>query len=82
MARFEYYENLINKHHLKNCEWKQSAIWAWRSQVNDTKGNIVSTRMIDNDTVEIIKRNPKAGFIKGTIRNFNFRMGRDKVDCF
>ena len=77
--RFEYYENLINKHHIKNCEWQQSAKWAWKDCMNDKNGTIASVKMIDDNTVEIVKRNPAPNLFKRNFRHFNFRLGRDSA---
>ena len=29
--RFEYYENVITKHHLKNVQWAQAAQWSFEN---------------------------------------------------
>ena len=54
--RFEYYENVINKHHLKWIDWRQCATWAWYNNLSNNDVTVASVRMIDSDTVEIIKR--------------------------
>ena len=54
MFRFEYYENVVSKHHLKGIDWTQSAKWAFNNDLNKT--TVASVKMIDNDTVEIVKR--------------------------
>ena len=54
--RFEYYENIVSKHHLKKSDWKQAASWAFLNDTKKADVTIASVRMIDNDTVEIVKR--------------------------
>jgi hypothetical protein len=55
--RFETYENVVTKHHLGgSLNWVSGAQWAFLKNLNDSKTTIHSTRMIDADTVEIIKR--------------------------
>ena len=54
--RFEYYENVISKHHLSKIDWRQAAIWGFNNRLNKSDVTVANTRMIDNDTVEIIKR--------------------------
>ena len=54
--RFEYYENVISKHHLKKCTWNQAAQWAFMNGIPNANTTIASVKMIDADTVEIIKR--------------------------
>ena len=55
--RFEYYENVVSKHHLKKCSWNQAAQWAFLNGTNNLgKVSIASVKMLDADTVEIIKR--------------------------
>ena len=52
MFRFEYFENVISKHHLSNVTWKTAA----ESKANNPAGTICHVRMVDDDTFEIIKR--------------------------
>ena len=55
--RFEYFENVINKHHLSKCDWKQAAKWGFMNNLNNLNTwSVASTSMIDADTVEIVKR--------------------------
>lgn len=62
MFRFEYFENVISKHHLSNVSWTsaagQSAV-NMRYKTGIFSGGdmtICNVRMIDDNTVEIIKR--------------------------
>ena len=54
--RFEAYENVMAKHHLKNTDWRQAAHWAFLNGVQGKDTTVASVRMIDADTVEIVKR--------------------------
>ncbi len=54
--RFEYYENVVTKHHLKKVDWKQVAKAASKKNLNHKDVSIAGIRMLDEDTVEIIKR--------------------------
>ena len=54
--RFEYYENVISKHHLNKIDWRQSAQWAWNNKLGNSDVTIASVKMLDNDRVEIVKR--------------------------
>ena len=63
MFRFEYYENVISKHHLNNISWKQAAEYSfltdqYKNGMIFGKGEqtICNVRMVDDDTVEVIKR--------------------------
>ena len=47
--------------------------------MRDEKATIASVKMIDDNTVEIVKRNPPAGFLKRNFRHLNYRMGRDSL---
>ena len=62
--RFERYQNSVVKHHLESAlEWTQPAKWAFSNDLNNGKATVVGTKMIDEDTVEIIKRyETKPGF--------------------
>ena len=54
--RFERYQNSVVKHHMSaGIKWQQSAMWAFNNDLNG-KATVVETRMIDADTVEILKR--------------------------
>lgn len=54
--RFETYENVITKHTINKTEWTQPALWAFYDKLNNSDVTIASARMIDADTVEIVKR--------------------------
>ena len=54
--RFEYYENVITKHHLAKVDWSQAAQWAFHNKLDSADVSIVSVRQLDADTVEIVKR--------------------------
>ena len=73
--RFEYYENVITKHNIKNAHWTQAAKFAVLNQLNNKDVTIASIRQIDEDTIEIIKR-----------RDFNksmlFKWGFDQRGVF
>ena len=75
MARFEYYENVISKHHLKQIDWKQCGSWAFLSGLNKADTTIASVKMLDNDTVEIIKR-------KDQNKGFFFGWGWDQLGLY
>ena len=53
--RFEYYENVISKHHLKGVDWRQAARKSFTDKL-DNKLTICSVKQLDENTVEIIKR--------------------------
>ena len=55
--RFELYENVISKHNLKNTDWRQAARWAFNQNLNSDSWTICSVKQLDDDTVEIVKRN-------------------------
>ena len=66
MFRFEFFENVVTKHHLNNCNFNKAAHQAavkmyhkngWFSGSDMT---VCHTRMVDEDTVEIIKRRNNA----------------------
>ena len=55
--RFEYFENLVTKHHLGSAlSWEQAARWAVNNKANDSNTTICSVKQVDADTVEIVKR--------------------------
>ena len=62
MFRFEYFENVIAKHHLNNVSWKSAAEQSAVNKKYKTgmfssgEMTICNVRMVDNDIVEIIKR--------------------------
>ena len=83
MFRFEYYENVISKHHLKAISWKQCAEWSltntnYKTGVVFGSGamTIASVRNIDEDTVEIIKRRDDSS------RPWFYKWGADKLGLY
>ncbi len=54
--RFETYENIVTKHSLSKVNWTQAAQWAFLNHLNKRDWTIASTRQIDANTVEIVKR--------------------------
>ena len=57
MMRFEYYQNVVTKHHLGNSDkltWQQAANWAYNNDLGKT--TICSVKQLDADTIEIVKR--------------------------
>ena len=54
--RFEYYENVLIKHHMKNIDWTQAARSSFTDKLGKKDMSIARIRMLDDDTVEIIKR--------------------------
>ena len=81
MFRFEYYENVVTKHHLNNVNWK-SAAGSTATNMKFKTGmfgggqmTICNVRMVDDDTMEIIKRrNNKVPMF--------FKMGVDQQGLF
>ena len=73
--RFETNENVISKHHLKKCTWTQAAQWAFMNNLSNASTTIASVKMIDADTVEIIKR-------KDQNRGFFYNMGFDQEGIY
>ena len=69
--RFEYYENVINKHHLNKVDWRQAAQWAFMNNLNKADYTIADVQMLDNDTVQIIKR-------RAQNRGFFYNLGFDQ----
>lgn len=57
--RFEYYENMVTKYHLRNLNWTQIARYAFTHDLNKSNVTVQSIRMIDEDTIEIVKRKDK-----------------------
>ena len=70
MARFEYYENVISKHHLNKIDWRQCALFAFLDKTNKADVTIASVKMLDANRVEIIKR-------KDQNKGFFFNLGFD-----
>jgi hypothetical protein len=62
MFRFEYFENVVSKHHLNNVSWKQAAqqsalnMYHKSGWFSGSAMTVCHTRMVDDDTLEIIKR--------------------------
>lgn len=62
MFRFEYFENVISKHHLNNINWQAAAGQSVTNMKFKTgwfgsgQMTICNVRMVDEDTLEIIKR--------------------------
>jgi hypothetical protein len=54
--RPETLENVITKHTISKVEWQQPAIWAFKDKLKHPDVTIASIKMIDEDTVEIVKR--------------------------
>jgi hypothetical protein len=42
--RFEYYENVITKHHIGNAHWTQAAKYAFYNQLNHNDVTVASIR--------------------------------------
>ena len=47
--RFEYYENVVNKHHLNKVDWRQAARFAFVNNLNKT--TVADVRQLDANTV-------------------------------
>ena len=73
--RFEYYENVISKHHLSKVDWRQCAVWGWNNNLNRADTTIASVRQIDEHTVEIIKR-------KDQNKGMMYKWGFDQTGLF
>ena len=73
--RFEAYENVISKHHLKNTDWRQAAHWAFLAGTAHKDASIASVRQVDENTVEIIKR-------KDQNRGFWYNLGFDQKGLY
>ena len=69
--RFEAYEHVIAKHTMSKVSWTQAAQWAFNNKLNKNDWNIVDVRMLDADTVEIIKR-------RDTNKSLCYKMGFDQ----
>ena len=91
--RFEYYENVISKHHLKKVDWRQGAVASFMSGLDKKYVSVASVRQVDEDTVEIIKRRDakpsllyKLGFDqfgvfeRVTINRKDFSVSVDRID--
>ena len=42
--RFEYYENIISKHHLNKIDWRQAGMWAFNNGLNSSNTTIARVR--------------------------------------
>ena len=73
--RFEYYENVVTKHHLNKVNWTQAAMWAFNNKMNEAKGTVASVRMLDDDKVEIVYR-------YDVRKPWFFAWGRDQLGLF
>ena len=73
--RFEYYENVPSKHHLNKVDWKQSAVWAFNNGLGSANTTIASIKMIDADTIEVVKRNDQN-------KGFFYNMGADQQGVY
>lgn len=73
--RFEHYENLISKHHLKGCDWKQSAHFAFLDKLNRPEWTIARVQPIGEDQVEIIKR-------RDCNKSMLFKLGFDQHNIY
>ena len=55
--RFETFENLVTKHHLGgSVTWENAARWAVMNKSKEHNTTVCSVKMLDADTVEIVKR--------------------------
>ena len=54
--RFEYYENVLSKHHMNKVDWRQAAKWAFFNRLGSSSWTIASVKMLSDDKVEIVKR--------------------------
>ena len=54
--RFETYENIITKNHMRGVQWQQAARWGFTHLLTHKDVTVASVRQIDADTIEIIKR--------------------------
>ena len=68
--RFEYYENVITKHHMRNTDWQKAAKSAFSRNFQNKDVTVASIRQIDEDTIEIIKR-------KDQNKSYLFKLGFD-----
>ena len=55
--RFEYFQNIVTKHHMGPSEkipWEQAATWAWKNDLK--KATICKVEQISPDEVMVLKR--------------------------
>ena len=69
--RFEYYENVVNKHHLNKVDWRQAAQWAFMNNLNKSGWTVADVQQVDDNTVQIIKRRDQK-------RSFFYNLGFDQ----
>ena len=74
--RFEAYENVISKHNLKNKDWRQAARWAFNDKLDSSSWTICSVKQLDENTVEIIKRNERPS------KSWFYTWGADNTNCY
>ena len=73
--RFEYYENVINKHHLNKVDWRKAALNQFHNMLDKADVTIASVKMIDEDTIEIVKRIDQN-------RSYKFNIGGDQLGLY
>ena len=73
--RFETYENVITKHTLSKVNWTQAARWAFSDHFNQKDWTVARVRVIDNDSVEIIKR-------RDCNKSLIYKMGGDQQGVY
>ena len=74
--RWEAFENVISKHELKAIDWRAAAKWAFMDKLNKDAWTIASVKMLDDDTVEIVKRNEKPS------RSWFYTWGSDNTNLY
>ena len=47
--RFEYYENVLSKHHLKGVDWRQAAHWAFANHAGKAQWTVASVKMLNDN---------------------------------
>ena len=73
--RFEYFENVISKHHMKGVDWRQAARWGFHNNLGKAGWTIASVKMLGDDKVEIVKRHDIS-------LPFAFTWGRDQLGVY
>ena len=74
-VRFEYYENVVTKHHLNKVTWKQAALSLFKANFNNPKATVVRVRHLNNDQIELITRFDKN-------ESLLFRQGFDQRNLY
>ena len=69
--RFETYENVVTKHTLGKLDWTQAAQYAYNLHLGHNMWTVAAVRMVDADTVEIVKR-------RDVNKNIIYKMGFDQ----